>query len=258
MKTIKNMLLAAAIAGLCLTVPAVRAETLTALDAEYVAEIQRNSQTVSHREGLKNTIERLLDCSAGGRIEVALVGMAEVPDWVVDAWVRHEAGYAEVSISRYGMFLDVRQPTIRTDFYRFRTVRGNGEVAETLFQNIRKDKKAAMIFTFVDGDPTGKDKALATVLESLLAAVEEGQVTAAAFAFGEVPQRVAQLWKKYAPEKAENGDIRVQRFNAETAGGEDIYWRLYYGDAESGAEQTMLIVDDRMVYCEINGRIIVE
>ncbi len=254
----RKLLLAAAVAGLFLTAPVARAETLAALDAEYVAEMQRNAQTVSHREGLKNTIERLLDCSAGGRIEVALVGMAEVPDWVVDAWARHEAGYAEVSISRYGMFLDMRQPSVRTDFYRFRTVRNNGEVAETLYQNIRKDKKAAMIFTFIDGDPTGKDKALATVLEALLAAVEEGQVTAAAVAFDEVPQRVAQLWKKYAPEKAESRDIRVQRFNAETAGGEDVYWRLYYGDAETGAEQSMLIVDDRMIYCEIDGRIIVE
>lgn len=254
----KNMLLAAAVAGLFLTAPAVRADTLASLDAGYIAEVQRNAQTVSHREGLKNTIERLLDCSAGGRIEVALVGMGQVPDWVIDAWARHETEYAEVSISRYGMFLDVRQPTIRTDFYRFRTVRKNGEVAETLYQNIRKDKKAAMIFTFVDGDPTGKDKALATVLEALLSAVEEGQVTAAAVAFDEVPQRVAQLWRKFAPEKAENGDIRVQRFNAETAGGEDIYWRLYYGDAEAGVEQGMLITDDRMVYCEINGRIIVE
>lgn len=254
----KNMLLAAAIAGLLLTAPAVRAETLAALDAEYVAEMQRNAQTVSHREGLKNTIERLLDCSAGGRIEVALVGMAQVPEWIVDAWARNETEYAEVSISRYGMFLDVRQPSVRTDFYRFRTVRKNGEVAETLFQSIRKDKKAAMIFTFIDGDPTGKDKALAAVLEALLAAVEEGQVTASAVSFDEVPQRVAQLWRKYAPEKTENGDIRVQRFNAETAGGEEIYWRLYYGDAESGVERNMLIVDDRMVYCEINGRIIVE
>lgn len=248
----------AAFTGLSLAAPAVRADTLADLNGGYIAEMQRNSQTVSHREGLKNTIERLLDCSANGRIEVALVGMGEVPDWVVDAWARNEKEYREVSISRYGMYLDARIPGVRTEFYRFRTVRQNGEVAETLFQDNVKAKKAAMVFTFVDGDPVGKDKLLASILENLLAVVEEGQVTVSAVKFSEIPQRVAQLWSRYAPANPGDADVRAERFNTDTAGGDDIYWRLYYSDPAGRHEQSMLVWHDRMVYCEVNGRIIVE
>ncbi|HEY9071716.1 MAG TPA: hypothetical protein VIV61_15770 [Candidatus Ozemobacteraceae bacterium] len=250
----------AAFAGmfLGLAAPAARAQSIAELDAAYVAEIQRNSQTVSHREGLRNTIERVLECAANGRIEVALVGMADVSDWVIDAWSRTEKEYQEVSISRYGMELDARQPGVRTDFYRFRTIRKNGEVAETLFQDIRKSKKAAMICTFVDGDPTGQDKPLATVLENLLAAVEEGQITMQPVSYVEAPQRLDQLWKKHAPAINDPALVRVERFTTDTADGEDTYWKLFYRDPNGGYEQTMLVWHDRMVYCDLNGRIIVE
>ncbi|HOY66578.1 MAG TPA: hypothetical protein PLP29_06790 [Candidatus Ozemobacteraceae bacterium] len=260
MNRIQRITAMAAFAGmfLGLAAPAARAEGIAELDAAYVAEIQRNSQTVSHREGLKNTIERVLDCAANGRIDVALVGMGDVSDWVIDAWSRTEKEYQEVSISRYGMELDARLPGVRTDFYRFRTIRMNGEVAETLFQDITKSKKAAMICTFVDGDPTGQDKPLATVLENLLAAVEEGQITMQPVNYVDAPQRPVQLWKKYSPAIEDPALVRVERFTTDTAGGEDTYWKLFYRDPNGGYEQTMLVWHDRMVYCDLNGRIIVE
>ncbi len=248
----------AACAGLALAAPAVRADTLADLDRCSITEIQRNHQTVSHREGLRNTIERLLDCSTTGRIDVALVGMGDVPDWVIDAWARTENDYQEVSISRYGMILDAETPEVHTDFFRFRTVRQNGEVAETLLQDDRKAQKAVTVCTFVDGDPAGQDKHLALVLENLLAVVEEGQITVAPVQFVDAPQRPVQLWKHYAPGMSDYSGVRVERFSTDTAGGEDVYWKLCYQDPAGGLEQSMLVWHDSLVYCDINGKIIVE
>ncbi|NLI78655.1 MAG: hypothetical protein GX442_19720 [Candidatus Riflebacteria bacterium] len=244
----------AALAGLLLLswLHAAGATPLAELDQQLITEIQANHQTVSHKAGLVNTIDRLLDCAAAGRIEVALIGFQQTPDWVVATWQKQEPAAKEVSLSRYRLVLEEGKPPAKTDFYRFRTVREDGVVSEILLQNLPKEKRAAIIFQFEDGDPTGQYKNLAATLEDLLSCIEEGQITMTGLAFTEVPQRVNDLWKANADPRLAGEEVTVQRFEADTPGGIDVYWRLSATTAPGHCEQTMLIFRDRLVFDVLN------
>ncbi|HNV69379.1 MAG TPA: hypothetical protein PKO06_06745, partial [Candidatus Ozemobacteraceae bacterium] len=192
----------------CLIGPVYASEPsmLQQLDAAQIQEFQGRAHSVTKQLALVNTIERLLDCAASGRINVSLIGLDGVPTWVREMWQRHEPDAVEVSVSCYAMALDAKQPAARTDFYRFRSTRTNGEIVESLLQDIRKDKKAAVIFTFIDGDPFGHDKEIQRVLGELLAAIEEGEVVVKNLKLADAPLRVNNLWRAnaipgYIPER---------------------------------------------------------
>lgn len=244
----------ALVAFMALSTGLLGADRLQSFDQGYITDAQAAFHSVSHKEALVNTIDRLLDCSAGGRIETAMVGLSSVPEWVVSMWQRQETEVKEVSVSRYSMALDIKNPEIKTDFYRFRATRTNGEISETLLQDIHKDKKAARIFSFINGDPTGMEKALQNTLEGLLSIVEEGFVQVAHPSFEECPIRVVKVWSKNADLKARRPV--VERFDANHAGGETPYYRL--SSRENSFEQTILIHDGEMVYNNVNGTIVTE
>lgn len=228
--------------------PAGMAARLADFDQQFLQEVQRNHQTVSHKAGLVLTINRLLDCSATGRIDVALIGLNEAPEWVVETWMRHEPEAKEVSLSRYRMILNAGKPQSRTDFYRFRTIRSDGCVSEILYQNLPREKRAALIFQFENGDPTGQFKHLASVLEDLLACVEEGSFTVEKVAFTDVPQRVHDLWHRHVVPDLQDRPVLAQEFTANTPGGIETYWRLSASIPESAHEQTLLIYRDQVVF----------
>ncbi|MBF0410104.1 MAG: hypothetical protein HQM10_22360 [Candidatus Riflebacteria bacterium] len=223
---------------------------------EYLNEILKNSQTVSHQLGLVNTIDRLLDCSTDGRIEVAMIGLSEVPAYIVEAWERKIPEYQEVSISRYRMALNKNFPDSKTDFYRFRAVVPNGEVVETLIQNIQKDHKAAVVFTFVNGDPTGQFKKIQSVLEELLSVVEEGVIEVQNYDYSSVPQRIDNLWKGNAVKEVKGETVVAQLFTTNSAGGVARIWRLSAVNKASGFEQSILVCDNDLIYDNRNGQII--
>ncbi len=224
------------------------ASPLADLDRQLIQDIQRHQQTVSHKAGLVWTIDRLLDCSASGRIDVSLIGLKEAPEWVVETWMRHEPEAKEVSLSRYRMILDASKPLAKTDFYRFRTVRQSGEVSEILYRNLPREKRAALIFQFENGDPTGQYKNLTNVLEDLLACVEEGSFTIDQVPFAEVPQRVHDLWRRHVVADLQDRPVEVQEFVANTPGGIETYWRLSAAIPEMGHEQTLLIFRNQVVF----------
>jgi hypothetical protein len=230
------------------------AATLEELNAEYIGAIQLNYQTTSQQLGLVNTIDRLLDCSAAGMIEVDLIGLPSVPEWVAEFWTNLPKGeVAELTISRFRMALDQKHPAARTDFYRFRVVQTDDKVVEHLIQDIRKDKKAALIFRFVNGDPTGYHKNLSDALEDLLSAVEEGsEIAVAPFSILEVPQRVHDLWVRHAV--APWTEARAERFTAETPGGAEVYWRVESVGGTTG--QTLLINRGKVVYNLVGDKVV--
>ena len=237
------------------TLPPLYSQTLENLNRGYIAEVQANFQMFSHKFGLVTTIDSLLDCSSSDRIETALIGLNEVPLWVVEMWAKNVPDAEEVSISRYRMALDPKNADSRTDFYRFRSYNMREQVVEALLQDGPKDKKAVLICTFVNGDPSGQFKGLANVLEDLLGVIEEGQITGKLFKFEDVPHKVADLWVKYNHSSCDTKDVSVENFVANHSGGDDIYWRLSYRNSSGGLEQTILIFNGNLVYNNINGQI---
>ncbi len=224
------------------------ATPLEDLDSAFIVDVQRNHRSVSHLQGLVNTIERILDCASNGRIDVSLIGLGDLPDHVSRFWSTHEQSPQEVSISRYRMALDAKNPEVRTDFYRLRSVTEGGKVVECLVQDIAKDHKAALVFRFVNGDPTGMHQDLAKILEELMSDLEEGFITRTAVPFAEVPLQVHKLWTRLSKLPADAAGVTAERFDVENAGGASVFWRVSRSESDENGGLILLVHHGKPVF----------
>jgi hypothetical protein len=228
-------------------------EPLNALNQDYISGIQASYQTVSQKNGLAGTIDRILDCAANGRITIALIGLNEVPGWVLRVWQHDEPEIAEVSISRYSMALNAKNTADRSESFRFRTQRPDGTIAELLVLNVQPTKQAVRIFSFVNAAPTGPHQTLQNTLQELLATVEEGSITVSHSSLSECPQGVVTAWKKCST--ADFSEVSVRKFKTDNSGGEDVFWRVSHETHDGAFQQSMLIHRNQIVFSNINGKI---
>ncbi|MBF0543790.1 MAG: hypothetical protein HQM08_05120 [Candidatus Riflebacteria bacterium] len=227
---------------------------LADLEKTFIDETRTAHHSVSHQAGLVNTIDSLFDCTSHGRIQVALIGVSEVPKYVFNSWKKQNPDCAQISISRYRMALDAKNPDSKTDFYRFRSVQSDDKVVETFIQDIYLERRAMRIFTFVNGDPTGQFKNIQSVLEELLYIVEEGTIEVEMVSTQNTPQKVFDLWRaNCAPEMADK-PFFAEAFRTNSPQGNNVYWRLSIQEA-NGFEQSILIFNNDLVYNNLNGKI---
>jgi len=228
-------------------------DAFTAANEAYVQEFQTVDRTQSHLGGLVSTIDRLFDSAAHGRIDVALIGLQEVPAWVHDLWTRREPDAQEVSISRYVMTVEAPDVS-RMEFFRFRSIRTDGTVVENFLQNIHQHKKAAVIFTLRDGDPFGPHQNLQTSLLELLSTIEEGMLTMRPLTMNEAPQRVANVWRSNVDPKLAGAATTVEAFDGNNPGGQETWYRV--SAASDGFEQEVIVYQGKLVFSNRNGAIV--